>query len=68
MLRATFALAVAKMLEDCTRTGTDLDLPEGSRVITISDTLAKTMTQMLRCEGEYDHFEIANNALAGAIG
>ena len=39
---------VAEILESATRIGADRDVPEGSRTIEISDTLARQMAKALR--------------------
>jgi hypothetical protein len=39
---------IIDMLKNAERRGSDKDIPEGSRYITISDTLAKEMIKVLR--------------------
>ena len=46
---------IAQMLRDSTRSGSEEDSPEGSRYITLSDTLTKDVIVYLEresCEGE----------------
>lgn len=42
------ACAVAKALESAPRTGADHDEPEGARVVTLSDTVARAWARLLR--------------------
>jgi len=47
-LDKTYLFELAEWLDDAHRIGEDEDLPEGTRYIQISDTLAKMVTKALR--------------------